>query len=110
MFGIGFGELLLVLVLALLVFGPEKLPKIASDLGKAYFDLRKTMEDVKKDIKEDFKDVDDIKNVQNELNKVISKPVDYIISQETDEEESKDEKETVNSDNKGDEDNGRESQ
>ena len=34
MFGIGFSELILILVVALVVFGPDKLPEIGKTLGK----------------------------------------------------------------------------
>ncbi|MBX5493192.1 MAG: twin-arginine translocase subunit TatB [Chloroflexi bacterium] len=39
--GIGLGELLLILVLALVVIGPERLPEVASQLGRAVADLRR---------------------------------------------------------------------
>ncbi len=58
MFGIGFGELILVFVIALVIFGPEKLPKIATSLGKAYYEFRKTFEEVKFDIENDVNDLD----------------------------------------------------
>ena len=41
MFGFGFGELVLVLVVALLVLGPEKLPKLAKTLGKGMREFRR---------------------------------------------------------------------
>ena len=41
--GISFGELLLVLVVLLLLFGSKKLPRIASDLGSALHDLRRSL-------------------------------------------------------------------
>lgn len=47
MFGIGTGELLLLLVLALLVLGPERMPKLARDLGKTVGDLRKTSDELR---------------------------------------------------------------
>lgn len=40
--GISFGELLLILVVLLLLFGSKKLPTIASDLGTAIRDFRRT--------------------------------------------------------------------
>lgn len=43
MFGLGFYELLFILVIALIVFGPGKLPQIGSGLGKAIHDFRKGM-------------------------------------------------------------------
>lgn len=47
MFGIGTGELLLLLVLALLVLGPERMPKLARDIGKTVSDLRKTSDELR---------------------------------------------------------------
>lgn len=40
MFDIGFGELVVLGVLALFVFGPEKLPKVAADAARTLRDLR----------------------------------------------------------------------
>jgi Tat protein translocase TatB subunit len=39
--GIGLGELLLILVLALVVIGPERLPEVASQLGRTLAELRR---------------------------------------------------------------------
>lgn len=47
MFGIGTGELLLLLVIALLVLGPERMPKLARDVGKTMADLRKTSDELR---------------------------------------------------------------
>jgi len=47
MFGIGTGELLVLLVLALLVLGPERMPRLARDIGKTVGDLRRTSEDLR---------------------------------------------------------------
>ena len=47
MFGIGTGELLLLLVLALLVLGPERMPKLARDVGRTIADLRRTSEELR---------------------------------------------------------------
>jgi sec-independent protein translocase protein TatA len=41
MFGLGMQELVIILVIALLIFGPTKLPQIGSGLGKAIRDFRK---------------------------------------------------------------------
>ena len=41
MFGLGMGELLVILVIALLFLGPKKLPEVASSLGKAIRSFRK---------------------------------------------------------------------
>jgi len=47
MFGIGTGELLLLLVIALIVLGPEKMPKLARDLGRAMAEFRKTSDELR---------------------------------------------------------------
>lgn len=52
MFGIGTGELLLLLLVALLVLGPERMPKLARDLGKTVNDLRRTSEELRNEFLE----------------------------------------------------------
>lgn len=49
MFGIGFPELLVISFVALVVFGPGKMPEIGSALGKAMRDFRKALEGVQDD-------------------------------------------------------------
>jgi len=50
MFGIGTTEILLILVVALLVIGPTKLPEVARALGKGMAEFRKMSSDVKRTI------------------------------------------------------------
>ncbi len=45
-FGIGTGEILLILIVALIIWGPSKLPEIARKLGQATRMLRKTSFDL----------------------------------------------------------------
>jgi Tat protein translocase TatB subunit len=42
MFGIGFTELLIIMALALIVVGPDKLPELARSLAKGMLELKKT--------------------------------------------------------------------
>ena len=44
MFGLGIPELIVILVLALLVFGPRKLPELGSFLGKSLRDFRDSLD------------------------------------------------------------------
>jgi sec-independent protein translocase protein TatA len=41
MFGLGIQELLIILAIALVIFGPSKLPQIGAGLGKAIRDFKK---------------------------------------------------------------------
>ncbi len=43
--GIGMSELVVILLIALLIFGPSRLADIGSSLGKAVRDFRKSMQD-----------------------------------------------------------------
>jgi sec-independent protein translocase protein TatA len=44
-FGIGFGEIVLILIVALMIFGPGKLPEIARSVGRFSRNLRKMSSD-----------------------------------------------------------------
>lgn len=50
MFGIGFPELLIILVVALLVFGPAKLPELARSLGKGMAEFRRASNDLRRSL------------------------------------------------------------
>jgi sec-independent protein translocase protein TatA len=61
MFGIGLQELVIILVIALVIFGPTKLPQIGSGLGKAIRDFKKGVSDDDSD--------DATKETQKEISK-----------------------------------------
>src|SRR5262245_4906500 len=50
MFDIGFSELLVIAVVALIVIGPERLPKVARTLGHLFGRMQRYVNDVKADI------------------------------------------------------------
>src|SRR5260370_39358964 len=62
MFDLSIPKLLVLAVIALVVFGPKELPKIASQAGRALRDLRKIAEGAKNDLREglgpEFADLD----------------------------------------------------
>ncbi len=51
MFGIGAPELIVILVVALVIFGPGKLPEIGSALGKGVRDFKKAFDGAEDEIK-----------------------------------------------------------
>jgi sec-independent protein translocase protein TatB len=62
------GEMLLVAVAIVVLFGPDKLPKIARDLGEGVRKMRGAMEDVKSEI---LKETDNpVSEIKNEIEKV----------------------------------------
>lgn len=47
MFGLGFGEIVVILVLALVLLGPQKLPEVAKQAGKLMREFRKATDGLK---------------------------------------------------------------
>ena len=62
MFDLSIGKLLVLGVLALIIFGPDQLPKLAGQAGRALRDLRRIAESAKADLQEglgpEFRDFD----------------------------------------------------
>jgi Tat protein translocase TatB subunit len=56
MFGIGLPELILIMGIALIVVGPEKLPEMAKSIAKVVLDLKKTASSLKESLHEDMKE------------------------------------------------------
>lgn len=54
MFGLSFGEILIVAVLALLLLGPERLPEAAKTFGKGLREIRKATEDLKDQVQQEI--------------------------------------------------------
>lgn len=56
MFGIGFQEMLIILVVVLIFFGPKRLPDLAKSLGKGIAEFKKASEEVRKGIDDAVKE------------------------------------------------------
>lgn len=61
MFGIGLPEMLLIMALALIVVGPDKLPELARSMAKGLMELKKTAEGLKDQLSEEGNPLDDIR-------------------------------------------------
>lgn len=66
MFNIGLPELLIIVAIALIVFGPNKLPELARAFGKAMREFRKATEEVKESFQAETKDLEELKSTLNE--------------------------------------------
>lgn len=66
MFDIGFSELVLVAVVALIVVGPERLPKAARTLGHLVGRLQRYVSDVKADINREI-ELDELRKLQKQV-------------------------------------------
>ncbi|MCX5807793.1 MAG: Sec-independent protein translocase protein TatB [Proteobacteria bacterium] len=53
MFGVGLPEILVILVVALIVVGPSRLPELAKSLGKAFNEFKRMADEVKETIQEE---------------------------------------------------------
>ena len=56
---LGFQELLIIFVIALLVFGPKKLPELGKSLGKGLREFKKATEDLKSNWEDQMKEVEE---------------------------------------------------
>jgi Tat protein translocase TatB subunit len=75
MFGIGFPELIVILVIALIVVGPKKLPDLAKALGKGMAEFRKATHEIKESLEID-EDLNEVKRDLADTMHDLEKPLD----------------------------------
>lgn len=66
MFDIGFGQILAIALVALLVIGPQRLPKVARTLGHLFGRMQRYVNDVKADISREM-ELDELRKLQSSV-------------------------------------------
>lgn len=75
MFGIGMPEMLMILAVALIIFGPKRLPELAKSLGRALGEFRRATSDLKQSIETDT-GLDDVRSSLDEVKKDVQSNID----------------------------------
>ncbi len=80
MFDIGFSEILVIAVVALIVIGPERLPKVARTLGHLFGRMQRYVNDVKADISREM-ELDELRKLQATMQDA-ARSVEQTVNQE----------------------------
>jgi sec-independent protein translocase protein TatA len=70
MFGLGIPELLVIFIIALIVFGPKKLPDLGRSIGRALAEFKKASEEFQESMREEMKEVEKTADVKEELKQI----------------------------------------
>jgi TatA/E family protein of Tat protein translocase len=96
-FNIGLPELLIIVAIALIVFGPNKLPELAKAFGKAMREFKKATEEVKESFEAETKDLEELKDTLTQENLLADLAEDIAASTEPSTETQPTEEGTVTS-------------
>jgi Tat protein translocase TatB subunit len=75
MFGIGAPELILIVIVALIFIGPQKLPEVARTFGKTYREFQRAMNGVKAEFTETSESFNrEVQNLEKPLENILDAP------------------------------------
>ena len=66
MFGIGWTEIMVIMIVAVIVLGPKRLPEAMKQVARIFKDIKSTVDDVKNSV---IAEVDDIKSIPEQTKK-----------------------------------------
>jgi sec-independent protein translocase protein TatA len=95
MFGLGIPELIVIFVIALVVFGPKKLPDLGKSIGRAMAEFKKAQQEFQESVQSEMKEVqktanlEELKKLGNLADQSLSKEIDAAASAEPSKDEQK---------------------
>ena len=79
MFGLGAGEILIILVIAFLLFGPKQLPEVGRQVGRAVKGFKETAEDLRKSVEPELNIIQqEVKMVEQDFQSSIKEAEEQI--------------------------------
>ena len=89
MFGLGVTEILVILVVAFLLFGPQQLPEIGRQVGKAVKGFKDATDDVRKSVEPELNLMQaEMKSIQQDLESSIKEAEEAVKSSASDKEDA----------------------
>jgi sec-independent protein translocase protein TatA len=70
MFGLGIPELIVIFIIALVVFGPKKLPELGKSIGRAMAEFKKASEDFQESVRTEMREVEREASVKEDIKRI----------------------------------------
>ncbi len=84
---LSFGEIFVIFIAVVVLFGPKKIPQIARELGQGIRKMRGAVEDIKQEIMKETED-NPVSEIQKEIEKVKEEAQNFITEEEKPKEKS----------------------